>query len=54
MKKLHPLYLEEAEALEGNQFNYSTEKDLGDQSTEKAEADMDPRWAALKNLKDNN
>jgi uncharacterized metal-binding protein YceD (DUF177 family) len=54
MKKLHPRYLEEAEALEGNQFIYSTEKDLGDQSTEKAEADMDPRWAALKNLKDNN
>ena len=54
MKKLHPRFLEEAEALQGNQFIYSTEKDLGDQSNEKAEEDMDPRWAALKNLKDIN
>ena len=54
MKKLHPRYVHEAEALEGNQFIYSTEKGLEDNSTEKAEEDMDPRWAALKNLKDNN
>ena len=54
MKKLHPRYIHEAEALEGNQFIYSTEKVLDDHSTEKAEEDMDPRWAALKNLKDNN
>jgi uncharacterized metal-binding protein YceD (DUF177 family) len=54
MKKLHPRYLQEAEALEGNQFIYSTEKVSADQATEKAEKDMDPRWAALKNLKDNN
>ena len=54
MKKLHPRYVNEAEALEGNQFIYSTEKVLDEKSTEKAEEDMDPRWAALKNLKDNN
>jgi uncharacterized metal-binding protein YceD (DUF177 family) len=54
MKKLHPRYVNEAEALEGNQFIYSTEKVLDENATEKAEDDMDPRWAALKNLIDNN
>lgn len=54
MKKLHPRFNQEANASEGNQFLYSTEKKLGDKSAETTEKDIDPRWDALKILKDNN
>lgn len=54
MKKLHPRYASEAEAIDGDIFIYSTEKELTEEEIKKQADEVDPRWAALKKLKDNN
>lgn len=48
MKKLHPKFRTEADASEEDLFLYSTEKEDQDKPSE----DIDPRWNALKNLKE--
>jgi len=53
MKKLHPRYISEAEAIDGDIFIYTTEKKLTEEEIKKQADEVDPRWAALKKLKDN-
>lgn len=53
MKKLHPRYISEAEAIDGDIFIYTTEKELTEEEIKKQADEVDPRWAALKKLKDN-
>ena len=53
MKKLHPRYIPEAEAIDGDIFIYTTEKELTEEEIKKQADEVDPRWAALKKLKDN-
>ena len=54
MKKLHPRYVSEAEAMDGDIFIYTTQKELTEEEIKKQADEVDPRWAALKKLKDNN
>jgi uncharacterized metal-binding protein YceD (DUF177 family) len=54
MKKLHPRFLSEAEAMDGDIFIYTTVKELTEEEIKKQADEVDPRWAALKKLKDNN
>jgi uncharacterized metal-binding protein YceD (DUF177 family) len=51
MKKLHPRYIKEEDDSLANEFLYSTETM---EEKIKDEAEIDPRWAALKKLTDNN
>lgn len=51
MKKLHPRYINPEDDSLDNEFLYSTETV---EEKIKDEAEIDPRWAALKKLTDNN
>lgn len=52
MKKLHPRFVKPEDESAENEFLYTTAKDTDIPKTE--EENIDPRWAALKKLTDNN
>ncbi|MCZ2478964.1 YceD family protein [Aquirufa nivalisilvae] len=52
MKKLHPRFVKPEDESAENEFLYTTAKDTDIPKTE--EESIDPRWAALKKLTDNN
>ncbi|MFY0625247.1 MAG: DUF177 domain-containing protein [Reichenbachiella sp.] len=53
MKKLHPRFQDEDEDEEGLEFVYSSEEESLEEE-KKEENDTDPRWDALKNIKNLN